>query len=116
MILGKNMSIKRIRGAVIVGNLVFTSGMTGGTGDVESQIRNALNKLEKTLNEAGTSFEKIVKATVYLADLEYRQKYLNPVWSETFKENKPARTCVEAGLSQGTAVEIEMVAVIPSNK
>lgn len=108
--------MKRIRGAVIVGDLVFTSGTTGGAGDVENQIRNALNKLEKTLKEAGTSFENIVKATVYLTNLEDRRKYLNPIWSETFKENRPARTCVEVGLGPETAVEIEMVAIIPSEK
>jgi len=107
------MSVKRIRGAAIVGGFVFTSGMTGGTGDVETQIRNSLGKLEAVLKEAGTSFENVVKATVYLANLEDRPKYLNPIWAETFGENRPSRTCVEVSLGTGVAVEIELVAVIP---
>ena len=69
------MSLKRIRGATIIGDLVFTSGMSGGTGDVETQIRTSLGKLEAALKEAGTSFEKVVKAIVYLADLNDRLKY-----------------------------------------
>ena len=106
------MSIKRIPGAIIVGNMVYTSGRTGGDGDVESQVRSSLGKLEVTLKEAGTSFENVVKATVYLSNLDYRPKYLNPIWSEVFGDNKPSRTCVEAGLG-GADVEIEMIAVIP---
>ena len=107
------MSLKRIRGATIIGDLVFTSGMSGGTGDVETQIRTSLGKLEAALNEAGTSFENVVKATVYLADLNDRPKYLNPIWKETFGENRPSRTCIEASLGLGVAVEIELIAVIP---
>lgn len=106
------MSLKRVPGAVIVGNMVYTSGRTGGNGDVESQIRSSLAKLEATLKAAGTSLDNVVKATVYLSDLDYRPKYLNPIWSETFGDNKPSRTCVEAGLG-GADVEIEMIAVIP---
>jgi 2-iminobutanoate/2-iminopropanoate deaminase len=106
------MSLKRVPGAIIVGNLVFTSGRTGGQGDVESQIRSCLDKLEAALKEAGTSFEYVVKATVYLSDLNYRPKYLNPIWNEVFGDKKPSRTCVEAGLG-GADVEIDMVAVIP---
>jgi len=107
------LSIKRIRGATIVGDLVFTSGMTGEGEDVETQIRSALARLEGFLREAGTSMEHVVKATVYLADIEDRPKHLNPIWAETFKENRPSRTCVQAYMGQGKAVEIELVAVIP---
>jgi 2-iminobutanoate/2-iminopropanoate deaminase len=107
------MSKRVIPGAVIVGNLVFTSGMTGGPGDVETQIKNTLSRLKATLENAGTSFENVIKATVYLADLSDRERYLNKIWRETFPQNPPARTCVQVGLGPGTAVEIEMVAVIP---
>ncbi len=108
------MSLKRIRGATLVGNLVFTSGFGGGTGDISSQVRTSLKKIENALVEAGSSFEHVIKATVYLSNLDYRQKYLNSIWSETFKDNKPSRTCVEVGLGS-TDVEIEVVALIPSH-
>jgi len=107
------MSKRVVSGAVIVGNLVFTSGMTGSPGDVETQIRNTLSRLKTALENAGTSFENVVKATVYLTDLGDRERYLNKIWRETFPENPPSRTCVQAGLAPGTFVEIELVAVIP---
>ena len=117
------MSLKRIQGAVIVDNLVFTKGMTSRDarargildekGDVENKIRNTMRVLEKTLEEAGTSFEHVLKATVYLADLEYKQKFLNPIWSEFFKDKLPARSCIQAILEPEDVAEIELIAVIP---
>jgi 2-iminobutanoate/2-iminopropanoate deaminase len=104
---------KVIPGANIVGNLVFTSGMTGTPGDVETQIRNTLKKLKSVLESAGTSFENVIKATVYLADLKDRERHLNKIWKETFPENPPSRTCIQVGLAPDDLVEIELVAVIP---
>ncbi len=107
------MSGKLISDYVIVGNLVFTSGMTGGPGDVETQIKNTFEKLRKTLKQAGTSFENVVKANVYLADISDRKRYLNDLWRQNFPDNPPARTCVQAGMDPGVAVEIEMIARLP---
>jgi len=102
-----------ISGAIVVGNLVFTAGMTGGSGDTETQIRNTFQRLKEVLEKAGTSLENVVKATVYLTDLSDREKYLNKIWKEMFPENPPARTCIQVGLAGDTKVEIEMIAVIP---
>lgn len=110
------MSGKLIKDYAIVGNLVFTSGMTGEPGDVKAQIEKTLDKLRKALEEAGTSFENVVKGTVYLADLKDRERYLNDLWRKSFLKNPPARTCVQAGLAPGTAVEIELVAMIPKSR
>jgi 2-iminobutanoate/2-iminopropanoate deaminase len=93
-----------------VGDLIFLSGMTGGSGDPETQIKNTLERIRATLESAGSSMENIVKATVYLTDLSYRALYLNDIWRSYFPENPPTRTCVEAGLAQGTYVEITTVA------
>ena len=95
-----------------VGNAVYTSGVTGKPGDVPTQIRNVFQKLKTTLEEAGSSFEKVVKVTIYLSDLNYREQYLNQIWNEYFGnlESPPARTTVEAGLGPEVYVEIEMVA------
>jgi len=100
----EKMSIKRIKGAVIVGNLVYTSGMGHREGDAETQIRETLKKLAATLKEAGT--------TVYLTDLDDRSRHLNKIWGETFGDHRPSRTCVEAGIGN-LAVEIELVAALP---
>jgi len=102
-----------ISGAVVVGNLVYTSGMIGGSGDTETQIRKIFEDLKKVLEEAGTSLKNVVKATVYLTDLSDREKYLNKIWKEIFPKNAPARTTIQVGLAGDTKVEIELVAVIP---
>ncbi len=95
-----------------IGNTVYTSGVTGKPGDVPTQIRNVFEKLRAVLQEAGTSFDKVVKVTVYLSDLSYREQYLNAIWNEYFGsiEIPPSRTTVEAGLGLEVFVEIEMVA------
>jgi 2-iminobutanoate/2-iminopropanoate deaminase len=95
-----------------IGNTIYTSGVTGKPGDVPTQIRNVFEKLRAVLEEAGTSFDKVVKVTVYLSDLSYREQYLNSIWNEYFgkNDNPPSRTTVEAGLGLEVFVEIEMVA------
>jgi len=97
-----------------VGDLVYTSGVTGKPGDVPVQIRSVFEKLGAVLLEAGTSLDKVVKATIYLSDLSYREKYLNQIWNEYFGnlESPPSRTTVEAGLGPDVFVEIEMVALV----
>ena len=94
------------------GGLVYTSGVTGKPGDVPTQIRNVFQKLKSTLDEAGVSFEKVVKVNIYLSDLSYREQYLNQIWNEYFGnlESPPSRTTVESGLGPDIFVEIEMVA------
>jgi len=97
-----------------IGGTVYTSGVTGKPGDVPTQIRNVFEKLRAILQEAGTSFDKVVKVTIYLSDLSYREQYLNSIWNEYFGSNEtpPSRTTVEAGLGLEVFVEIEMVATI----
>jgi 2-iminobutanoate/2-iminopropanoate deaminase len=95
-----------------VGSAVYTSGVTGKPGDVPTQIRNCFEKLKAVLQEAGSSFDNVVKVTIYLSDLNYREQFLNDIWNEYFAQSSspPARTTVEAGLGSEVYVEIEMVA------
>jgi enamine deaminase RidA (YjgF/YER057c/UK114 family) len=107
------VSGKLISNHAIVGNLVITSCMTGGPSDVETQIKNIFKKLRKILKHAGTSFENVIKANVYLADISDTKRYLNGVWRQDFLGKPPERTCVQAGMDPSVAAEIEMVARIP---
>jgi 2-iminobutanoate/2-iminopropanoate deaminase len=95
-----------------IGDVIYTSGVTGKPGDVPTQIRNCFEKLMSVLQEAGSSFDNVVKVTIYLSDLNYREQYLNEIWNEYFAEkpSPPSRTTVEAGLGPEVFVEIEMVA------
>jgi len=103
-----------LAGCIRVGDLVFTGGVTGRPGDAKTQIRNTLEKIKSVLQGAGASMENVVKANVYLRDIGDRERYLNDLWREYFPKDPPARTCLQAGLSPETYVEIEVVAVVPS--
>jgi len=106
------MSKPQISGALRAGNLLFLSGMIGRGDDKESKFRDTFERIKGVLEENGLSLEDVVKATVYLGDIDDRLKYLNPLWREYFPGIPPTRTCVEAGLTGGQ-IEITVLAAIP---
>jgi len=108
MIMSKPL-LSRVRRA---GNLLFLSGMIGRGDDKESKFRDTFERIKGVLEENGLSLENVVKATVYLEDIDDRPKYLNPLWREYFPGTPPTRTCVEAGLNGGQ-IEITVTAAIP---
>ncbi len=104
---------------VVVGNLVFTSGqlpLVPGTGelisDIEKATRQALDNVKAILEQAGSSLEKTVKVTVFVADINDFGK-INEVYAEYFSNHKPARSLVEvANLPKGGVIEIEAIGEI----
>lgn len=106
--------------AIKANGLLFTSGQicldpaTGDLvkGDFPAQVRRVFMNLEAVLEEAGTTFSKVVKATVYLTDLANFQA-LNTIYAEYFGEHKPARTTVGVKeLPKGSLVEIDLIALL----
>ncbi|MDR3073451.1 MAG: RidA family protein [Deltaproteobacteria bacterium] len=102
--------------ARVAGGFVFVSGQLGMNpdgvlpADFETQAHNSLRNLRAILEEAGSSLPKVVKATVFLGDLENFAK-LNAIYAEYFKAPCPARSCVEvARLPRDAQVEIEVIA------
>ncbi len=80
-------------------------------GGIEEQTRQVLKNIEAVLIAADCSFEKVVKTTCYLKDMESFAAF-NEVYAECFKENPPARAAIEvARLPKDVLVEIEVVAV-----
>ena len=104
--------------AVQVGEMIFTSGQIGlvpETGElkegVEAQTHQALQNLAAVLEAAGSDFNHVVKTTVFLDDINDFAT-VNAIYAEYFKEEFPARSCVEvAKLPKGGLVEIEAIAV-----
>ena len=101
--------------AVKVGGLLYTSGqipldLAGGMPEgIEAQAEQVFDNLAAVLAEAGTSFDKVVKATVFVTDLGDFAK-LNAVYERRFGAHKPARSTVQvAALPRGVSVEIELV-------
>jgi 2-iminobutanoate/2-iminopropanoate deaminase len=104
--------------AVSLDGWLFTSGQVGldpatgklVAGGFEPQARQVLANLRAILRNAGVDFDRVVKVTVFLADLgDFAQ--LNAIYGEAMGTNRPARTTVQvAALPIGAAIEIDMVA------
>jgi len=98
--------------------LIFCSGSIGCNdkyqlppGGVRSQTQYALENLAKVLRAAGSSLEQIVKANIYLTNMEEDFGPMNEVYARYFRA-VPARTCIGvATLPLGACVEIECVAL-----
>jgi 2-iminobutanoate/2-iminopropanoate deaminase len=81
------------------------------TGGVEAQTRRVLDNLRGVLESAGSGLEKVVKATIYLTDMN-DFAVVNQTYAEYFPAAKPARATVAvAGLPRGSKVEIDMIAL-----
>ena len=105
--------------AMIVGNLVFTSGQipldpeTGAMigNNITEQTHRVCQNLEAVLTEAGSSLTCAVKTVCYLSDMENFAAF-NEVYAQYFTE-KPARSCVAVkALPKGALVEVEVIAEI----
>lgn len=104
--------------AVLAGDLVFCSGQIPLTpagalvdGDTAAQTRQVLENLAALLAAAGSSLERVVKTTVFLADMNDFAA-MNQVYAEFFTAAPPARSTVQvARLPRDVRVEIEAVAL-----
>lgn len=106
--------------AVVAGNLVYTSGQipidpaTGQmeTGDVKTQTEVVLRNLKAILEAAGSGFDRVVKVTVFLQDMNDFAA-MNEVYMKYFADKSiaPARSTIQvARLPKDAKVEIEAVA------
>lgn len=104
--------------AVVAGEMVYLSGQGGINpetgklveGGVVAEAKQIMKNIGAVLEAAGTSFENVVKTTVFLADMGDFATF-NEVYAEYFT-TKPARSCVAVKtLPAGFAAEVEVVAV-----
>lgn len=102
------------------GGLVFCSGQVAldpasgeltGASDVRAQARRAMENLKAVLEAAGSGFDKVVKTTIFLADMGDFAA-VNEVYGAYFIGEPPARSTVQvAALPRGALVEIEAIAI-----
>jgi len=115
-----------------VGNLLFLSGIgprargkkeipgvTLGAGgevvdhDIEAQCRSCFANVKAVLEDAGSSWEKIVDVTVFLTDMKQDFPTFNRIYAEFFASNQPTRTTIEiSSLPTPIAVELKIVATV----
>lgn len=104
--------------AIMVGDFVFVSGNlpinpeTGKMPDaIKDQAKQSLDNIKVVLQEAGTDMNKVVKATIFLADINDFGA-VNEIYSTYFSAPYPARSCVAVkDIPRGAKVEIEVIAV-----
>jgi 2-iminobutanoate/2-iminopropanoate deaminase len=105
--------------AIIAGDLVFTSGQIGidpktqqMAEGMEAQLEQVFRNLTAVLEASGSSIDHVVKATVFLADMNDYNK-MNELYRAKFKGDPPARSTVQvARLPRDARIEIEVVAVL----
>ncbi len=105
--------------AVRAGNLLFTSGQIPLTpagelvaGGIREQTHQVLSNLKAVLAAEGAVFRNVIKATVFLKDMNQFAEF-NSVYASYFGDHTPARSTVEvARLPRDVFVEIELIAAI----
>jgi 2-iminobutanoate/2-iminopropanoate deaminase len=106
--------------AIRTEQLVFTAGQVGidprtgklVEGGIKEQSRQVMENLKAVLTAAGTGFANVVKATVFLSDINDFSVF-NEIYGQYFKAEPPARSAFQvAALPLGARVEIEMIATV----
>jgi reactive intermediate/imine deaminase len=106
--------------AVRVGHMLYLSGKIGnvpGTlelaaGGIQGETRQALANIRSSLEKYGSSMDRVVKCTVFLADID-EWGAMNEVYTTFFPVNKPARSALgSSGLALNSRVEIECIATV----
>lgn len=106
--------------AVRVGNTLYLSGQIGnlpGTtelvaGGIAEETRQTLENIRAVLERHGSSLDRVVKCTIFLADIAEWPR-MNEVYAPYFGDSKPARSAVAgSGLALNARVEIECIAVV----
>jgi 2-iminobutanoate/2-iminopropanoate deaminase len=105
--------------AVRANGFVFVSGQIAldpssqklVSGEIKVQTERVLENLKAILNAAGSSLEKVVRTTVFLADMN-EFAAMNEVYARYFPEQAPARSTVQAArLPRDVRVEIDVIAL-----
>ena len=101
-------------GAVSYGNLLFIAGKGAHVpGDIKSHTKIVLDEVQKELENAGSSMDKVLKCSVFLNDLKDYDG-MNEVFRGRFGDNPPVRTTIAAagGIPGNSLVEIDVIAYI----
>jgi enamine deaminase RidA (YjgF/YER057c/UK114 family) len=111
---GKPAKAPLFSGAVSYGNLLFIAGKGAHfEGDIKAHTKHVLDEVQKELENAGSSMNKVLKCNVYLNDLKDYQG-MNEVFRGRFGDEPPVRTTIAAagGIPGNSLVEIDVIAYI----
>jgi len=109
--------------AIKAGDFIFLSGqipIDPSTGvivnqDIEAETRQVMQNLSGVLEAAHSSFNHVVRSTIYLTNLDDFAK-VNQIYASYFSSTLPARATVQvAALPRGARVEIDCIALVPTH-
>lgn len=103
--------------AVVHNDTVYLAGMVADSAflTVGEQTRQILAQMETRLESVGSSKQRLLSVTIYLADMR-RFDELNAVWDPWLDaENPPARACIEANMAR-PGFEVEMTAIAATDE
>lgn len=99
--------------AYLAGQLPHAPGKPpGNPGSIAEQTAQVLANIEQALQACGSSRNKVLRCTVYVADISHWPE-VNRVWADFFGSHKPARAVVPVKeLHYGYALEVEVTAAV----
>ena len=99
---------------VRTGPWVAVAGTTGGAGDIATQTRQALRRIELALDQAGASLADVVRTRMFVTDIS-RWEEFGRAHGEYFRDVLPCATMVEISrlIDDRMLIEIEVDAVLP---
>ncbi|MGH2574458.1 MAG: RidA family protein [Ignavibacteria bacterium] len=81
--------------------------------DIETQCRAVFQNVKTVLEDAGSSWDKLIDVTVFLTNMKADFETFNRIYAEYFKNNQPCRTTVEVkSLPTPIAIELKCIATI----
>ncbi|MGE5626112.1 MAG: RidA family protein [Bacillota bacterium] len=81
--------------------------------DIEAQCRSVFENVRHILEDAGSSWDRLVDVTVFLTDMQRDFQTYNRLYAEYFKDNQPCRTTVQVtALPTPIAIELKCIATV----
>ena len=103
----------RVKGVAGVPGVTLDAGGDVVSYDFESQCRQVFANVRTILEDAGSSWERIVDVTVFLTDIKRDFATMNRLYADAFAENRPARTTVGVSrLPTPIAIELKVIATV----
>ena len=103
----------RERGTKLIPGVTLDEVGKIATYDIEKQCRSVFQNVRFILEEAGSSWDKIVDVTVFLTNMDDDFATYNRIYAEYFAENQPCRTTIEVNkLPTPIAIELKVIATI----
>jgi 2-aminomuconate deaminase len=103
----------RERGSKEIPGVVLDKNGNINSYDIEAQCHSVFKNIKYILEDAGSSWDKIVDVTVFLTNMKADFATYNRIYAEYFKDNQPCRTTIEiSSLPTPIAIELKVIATL----